>query len=82
MYASGIPLLRSACWRLETEFKIRKMFISKKKWEKRKRELGGGRRWGWAGEGGGDVEIYGSAFLKFSFLNGAEVSGSPLTLLA
>ena len=34
------------------------------------------------GGGGGDVEIYGSAFLKFSFLNGAEVSGSPLTLLA
>ena len=79
MHASGIPLLRSACWRLETEFKIRKMFISKKKWEKRKRELGGG---GGRGRGGGDVEIYGSAFLKFSFLNGAEVSGSPLTLLA
>ena len=45
MHASGIPLLRSAFWRLETEFKIRKMFISKKKWEKRKRELGGGVRW-------------------------------------
>ena len=37
----------------------------------------GARRWEWAEGGGGDVEIYGSAFLKFSFLNGAEVSGSP-----